>query len=274
MADGDVAPLPVAGEENGDVRVATGHTTVLVIDDDADARDFMRRFLSREGFDVITADGGAKGLEAARRHGPALITLDVLMPDMDGWSVLQALKGDPDLRAIPVIMLTIVDEKHKGIALGASEYMNKPVDRGRLRQVLDRLRRGDAEFHVLVIEDDAPTREVLRRLLLGENCRVSEAENGRVGLERLDAGAPDLILLDLMMPEMDGFEFLAAFRQLPGHEKIPVIVVTAADLSKEDHRRLNSGVVDVLLKTPDAEAELMAELGNLIRSHRFGAGGK
>ena len=171
-------------------------------------------------------------------------------------------------------MLTIVDEKNKGIALGASEYMTKPVDRGRLRQVLDRLRRGDAEFHVLVIEDDAPTREVLRRLLHGENCRVSEAENGRVGLERLDAGAPDLILLDLMMPEMDGFEFLAAFRQLPGHEKIPVIVVTAADLSTEDRRRLNSGVVDVLLKTPDAEAELMAELGNLIRSHRFAAGGR
>ena len=122
-----------------------------------------------------------------------------------------------------------------------------------------------------MIEDDGPTRDVLRRMLLGEDCRVSEAENGRVGLERLDAGAPDLILLDLMMPEMDGFEFLAAFRQLPGHEKIPVIVVTAADLSEEDHRRLRGGVVEVLLKTPDAEEELMAELGDLIRSHHVGA---
>jgi CheY-like chemotaxis protein len=104
---------------------------------------------------------------------------------------------------------------------------------------------------------------------VGEGCRVSEAQNGRIALERLGADAPDLILLDLMMPEMDGFAFLAAFRQLPGHEKIPVIVVTAADLSDEDRRRLNSGVVDVLLKDPDAEEELLMELGNLIRSYHF-----
>ncbi len=217
LSGAGVAPLPVAGEDDAEDPIALGNATVLVIDDDADARDFMRRFLSREGFDVISADSGAKGLAAARRHGPALITLDVLMPGMDGWSVLRELKADPDLRAIPMIMLTIIDEKHKGIALGASEYMNKPVDRIRLRQILDRLRHGASEFHVLVIEDDEPTRGVMRRLLLGEDCRVSEAENGRVGLERLAADAPDLILLDLMMPEMDGFEFLAAFHQLPGH---------------------------------------------------------
>ena len=148
----------------------------------------------------------------------------------------------------------------------ASEYMTKPVDRGRLRQVLDRLRDDKPDFHVLVIEDEALTRAVMRRMLQGEDCRVSEAANGRVGLERLEADAPDLILLDLMMPDMDGFEFLTAFRQLPEHEKIPVIVVTGANLSAEDRRRLNGGVVNVLLKTPDAEEELLAALGELIRS--------
>ena len=223
---------------------------------------------------MITANSGARGLEAARTHCPALITLDVLMPEMNGWRVLQELKADPVLCAIPVIMLTILDEKNKGIALGTSEYMNKPVDRGRLRQVLERLRQGNADFHVLVIEDDGPTRDILRHLLLGEGCRVSEAQNGRIGLERLDADAPDLILLDLMMPEMDGFAFLGAFRQLPGHENIPVIVVTAADLSDEDRRRLNSGAVDVLLKDPAAEEDLLMELGNLIRSYHFSARAK
>jgi CheY-like chemotaxis protein len=172
VADSGMAPLRVAAEAIGGGLIATGNATVLVIDDDADARDFMRRFLSREGFDVITANSGAKGLEAARVHRPALITLDVLMPGMDGWRVLQELKADPDLCAVPVIMLTILDEKNKGIALGASEYMNKPVDRVRMRHVLDRLRQGNADFHVLIIEDDAPTRDVLRHLLVAGGRRL------------------------------------------------------------------------------------------------------
>lgn len=279
------ATLPVIVEEPspaGDARAAIAEATsaakanlesnncVLVIDDDDDARDFMRRFLSREGFDVISATNGNEGLAAAAKHRPALITLDVLMPEKDGWSVLQELKDDPALCDIPVVMLTIVDEKHRGFSLGASDYLNKPVDRDRLRQVLERLRADKSDLHVLVVEDDAPTRDVMRRMLLGEGCRVSEAVNGREGLERYGEATPDLILLDLMMPEMDGFEFLAAFRKIDGHETVPVIVVTAADLTEEDHLKLNGGVVEVLLKSADAEQDLMVALGKLIRTYNVG----
>jgi CheY-like chemotaxis protein len=267
--DGE-APLPVAGEDGVESPDATGGATVLVIDDDADARDLMRRILSREGFDVITAESGAKGLAAARRYDPVLITLDVQMPDMDGWAVLHDLKADPELRAIPVAMLTIMDEQKKAFALGASEYLNKPVDRNDLRQLLDRLRVGNPDFQVLVVDDDASTRDRLCRMLRGEDCRVREAENGRVALTCLNGGVPDLILLDLLMPEMDGFEFIAALRQCPEYEDIPVIVITSADLSEADHRRLDGGVVKVLQKNLVAEAELIAQLRGLTHSFQTG----
>ena len=266
-ADVHAAIAEVATAAKADASI---NNCVLVIDDDEDARDFMRRFLSREGFDVISANNGNDGLAAAAKHRPALITLDVLMPEKDGWSVLQDLKNDPALCDIPVVMVTIVDEKHRGFSLGASDYLNKPVDRNRLRQVLERLKSDNGDLHVLVIEDDTPTRDVMRRMLLGEGCRVSEAVNGREGLERYGETVPDLILLDLMMPEMDGFEFLAAFRKIDGHEAVPVIVVTAADLTEEDHLKLNGGVVEVLLKSADAEQDLLAALGKLIRTYNVG----
>ena len=146
----------------------------------------MRRFLGREGFDVVTAENGAEALAAARAQRPSVITLDVLMPDMDGWSVLQELKADPELAGIPVIMVTIVDEKHKGIALGASDYLNKPIDRGRLAAILARHRSAAAATRrVLVVEDDAAARMMMRRLLIGEGWQVAEAGDGREALERM-----------------------------------------------------------------------------------------
>ncbi len=239
---------------------------ILVIDDDDNARDLMRRFLSREGFDVVTAIDGEDGLARAREYRPALITLDVLMPKLDGWSVLQELKADPVLADIPVVMLTIVDEKNRGYALGASDYLTKPFDRDKLRQALRHFNLGSGGgLEVLVVEDDEATRQVLRRYLLGEGCRVIEAENGRVGLDRLATARPGLILLDLMMPEMDGFEFLAELRQRKAFADIPVIVVTAADLSEADHARLNGGVEHILAKSAADGDQFLEELGSLVR---------
>ncbi|TSD87279.1 response regulator [Mycobacterium sp. KBS0706] len=238
---------------------------VLVVDDDATVRDLMRRFLGREGFDVVTAGNGAEALAAARMQRPSVITLDVLMPDMDGWSVLQELKSDPELAGIPVIMVTIVDEKHKGIALGASDYLNKPIDRARLAAILARYRSAVAATRrVLVVEDDAPTRLMMRRLLIGEGWKVAEAGDGREALARMGRERPDLILLDLMMPEMDGFEFLAACRKVPEFGGIPVIIVTAADLTAHDHRRLNGGVEHILQKAAFEQHELLAQIRLLV----------
>ena len=243
-----------------------GRTTgkILVIDDEQTVRDLMRRFLAREGFDVVTAHDGEEGLALARQLHPALITLDVLMPGLDGWSVLQALKADPELAEIPVVMLTIVDEKNKGYALGASEYVTKPIDRERLRALLARFCEPGAERRALVVEDDEDTRRWLHHALEREGWQVSEARNGREALECLGEAPVDVILLDLMMPEMDGFEFLAERRKSQTLFRIPVIVVTAADLTEDDRRRLNGGVLQVLQKSGLTRDQLLGELRELV----------
>jgi adenylate cyclase len=234
-----------------------------VIDDEQTVRDLMRRFLAREGFDVVTARDGREGLELARKLRPALITLDVLMPEFDGWSVLQALKADPELAQIPVLMLTILDEKHKGYALGAADYMTKPFDRDRLRALLAKYARAGAK-RILVVDDDAEHRRRLSRMLEGEGWQVTEAENGRVGLERFAESAPDLIILDLMMPEMDGFEFLSELRGSGALADVPVVVITAAELTDEDRERLNGGVERILQRSEFQPDDLLAEVRTLV----------
>jgi len=262
--DGDAHPLAAiaAGKRSG-VRRPTDR--VLVIDDDATVRDMMRRFLSREGFDVVTARDGREGLALAREIEPSVITLDVLMPGEDGWSVLRTLKSAPGLAEVPVIMVTILDERSQGIALGASGYLTKPIDRAKLAAALAGYKAQDPR--ALLVEDDADERRLMARMLRDEGWAVAEAENGRIGLERLEAAAPDLILLDLMMPEMDGFEFLARLRADPARDAIPVVIVTAADLSDEDRRRLDCGVVGILEKTACGREHLLERIRRLVAAH-------
>jgi adenylate cyclase len=233
---------------------------VLVIDDDPTVRELMRRHLERDGVEVITADGGIEGLRLVREHHPAIITLDVMMPDMDGWRVLRDLKADEALARIPVVMVTILDEKNKGYALGASDYLNKPVSREQLSDMVRRFLVRPAGAHVLVVEDDETTRTMMRRMLVSEGCLVSEAVNGKRALERISDERPDMILLDLMMPEMNGFEFLQKLRGDPEIADIPVIVVTAADLSEADRAELNGGVEEVLQKSELNREHLLNEV--------------
>lgn len=232
---------------------------MLVIDDDATVRDLMRRVLSREGFDVVTAADGNEGLALAREIKPSVITLDVMMHDMDGWGVLQAIRADPALADIPVVMLTVLDEKQRGFALGASAYLTKPVDRARLAAALQPFKSKGANQRALVVEDDDDTRELMRRLLVGEGWIVGTARNGRDALALLTAEPPHLILLDLLMPEMDGFEFLAELRATPEFRAIPVVIVTAADLTDEQRRRLQGGVEQILQKAAYGQDELLVE---------------
>ncbi|MCW5554050.1 MAG: response regulator [Verrucomicrobiae bacterium] len=233
-------------------------TTVLVIDDDPAVHDLMQRSLAKDGFRVEVAADGQTGLALAKQLKPAVITLDVMMPHLDGWSVLSALKADPATAEIPVIMLTIVDDKQMGFALGAADYFTKPIDFSRLHQVLEKYRKPNDRQTVLIVEDHAETREMLRRVLEKEAWSVLEAQNGKVALEKLNGTAPALILLDLMMPEKDGFEFMEALRQRGNSPRVPVIVITAKDLTEEDRRRLNGGVERIIQKGAASQEQLLA----------------
>jgi signal transduction histidine kinase/CheY-like chemotaxis protein len=251
-ADGDDGPL------------------VLVIDDDPAVRDLLTRFLTRERFRVITAADGEAGLREARAQRPDAITLDVMMPGMDGWSVLGALKADPEVADIPVVMLTIADDRNLGYTLGASDYLTKPVDRDRLLTLLRRFQANGATRRVLVVDDDAGTRALMRGILERDGWTVAEAENGRVALEMTSRERPSLVLLDLRMPVMDGFEFVAELRRRPEAGRIPIVVMTARDVSDEDRRRLNGGVERVLQKASVSREELLAVLRDILRATRKG----
>ncbi len=254
------ATMPETAREEGPAPdhgpVPLDHAGVLVIDDDAAQRDLMLRFLERQGFTAMAAADGASGLEMARAHLPRAILLDVMMPKMDGWSVLTALKADPKLAAIPVVMVTFVDERTLSATLGAVDLVNKPVDWDRLKTVLDRLR--EAEGEVLVVDDDPGVRERLRTVLERAGYTVGEAGNGADALRRVMHGPPRAILLDLTMPVMDGFAFLHALRERPGCADIPVIVFSARDISAADREQLRDA--DRIMSKTASLKDLTGEL--------------
>ena len=241
---------------------------VLVVDDEKATRELISRGLEKEGFRLLLAGSGEEGLRLARENKPDVISLDVLMPGMDGWSVLRALKADPLTAPIPVVMVSMLHDRDIGHALGASDYLTKPFDRQKLVAALRRFRRDGSLRPVLVVEDDLPTREVIRRALERDGWSVSEADNGRRGLLSVARQVPDLIVLDLMMPEMDGFEFVAELRKSESGRRIPVVVVTAKELTEEDRRRLNGQVRRVLHKGSFSREELSSELRRALESGR------
>jgi signal transduction histidine kinase/CheY-like chemotaxis protein/ligand-binding sensor domain-containing protein len=237
---------------------------VLVIDDDPAVRELMQRSLGKDGFRVEAAADGRAGLEMAKSLKPAVIILDVMMPSLDGWAVLSTLKVDPALADIPVVMLTIVDDKSMGFALGAADYFTKPIDWQRLGAVLQKYRKPATSPTVLIVEDDERTREMLRRTLQKEGWEIREAANGRLGVEQLSVGAPGLILLDLMMPELDGFGFMQELRRRPDCARVPVIVITAKDLTDDDRHRLSGDVARVLGKDATSREQLIAEVRQIL----------
>jgi adenylate cyclase len=244
---------------------------IVVADDDPTVREVVRRYLEREGYSVATAEGGREGLRLVRELRPAAMTLDVLMPDLDGWTVLAAIKGDPTLADIPVILLTILDEQNRGYSLGAADYLTKPVDRDKLARVLRRIC-GSVGGRLLVVDDDDIGRNRMRTELQQDGWDVAEAENGRIALACLGEVRPDAIILDLMMPEMDGFEFLEQIHHRPEWCDIPVVVVTSKDLTAEDRSRLNIGVERIIQKTDRDETlrELRGALDRVVELRRNG----
>ena len=235
---------------------------ILAVDDDPAVLDLLSRNLNREGYSVRTATNGRDALTLAKELKPRLITLDVMMPSMDGWSVLTALKADPVTRDIPVVMVSIIDDRQLGFALGAADYLTKPVDRARLADILSRQVPHDTRRLALVVDDLRDNRAVLRATLEREGWEVAEAEDGRAALDAFATQKPALVLLDLMMPVMDGFEFLRALRAREDGRDVPVVVVTAKELTSDERDYLRACVENVVQKGPLAHDALIAEIRN------------
>ncbi len=264
----DHGAAPAAAESSAPLTTAAdGRATVLVVDDDSSMRNLLSKTLEKEGYRVIAAGDGVQALALARRHRPQAITLDVLMPHMDGWGALRELKADAGLRDIPVIMVTVLNERGMAIPLGAADFVTKPVDRARLTAILREHCASPSNASILVVEDDLPTREALCHSLTSMGYEAHATVNGRDGLNWLaNNPVPNLILLDLMMPEMDGFEFLRELRARPAFANVPVIVVTAKDLTREDARILSGQTDGVVTKDQTYLTELAAVVrGRLAR---------
>jgi len=261
-------PAPQELSQPSFSQAPNGMRPVLVVDDDAQARELIRRSLEREGIPTVEAQNGRAALSLARELKPAAITLDVIMPDMDGWTTLSTLKADPALRHIPVIMTTVSDDRALGYALGASHYITKPIDRERLAAILSHYRCLRPPCPVLVVEDDSASRDLLKSILERENWSVVTASNGALALQRLEEQHFELILLDLLMPEMDGFEFTRILREKEEWRSIPIIVVTAKDMTDEDRRRLNGDIQGVLAKSGLSREELINEIQTLAGANK------
>lgn len=270
VIDSPLPPLPTAAPVRS-LLPPSKQPTVLMIDDDAAVHDLMTRYLSNSGFRLEVTSDGSEGIKRARALKPDVIILDVLLPHMNGWDVLAILKADPVLADVPVILMTIVDEQNRGFTLGASDYLTKPIDYKRLLALLQKYRAVSAESdrpgRVLVVEDDEATRQMFQRILEREGWQVVTADNGRVGLEQVQTASPDLVLLDLMMPEMDGFQFLDALRKQGKPLDVPVVVITAMDLTPAERAQLNGYVEQILQKGAYSREELLTEVHHLVLNY-------
>ncbi len=253
--------IQTAGETVSEGIVAS----VLVIDDEENNRDLMMRSLNKAGFIVKTARNGKQGLELARSWRPSVITLDVMMPGMDGWAVLSTLKADPELQSIPVVMMTMLNDEQMGFSLGASEFLTKPVDAKLLAKVIGRYHENACPY-ALVVEDDTSGRELLCRHMEKDGWTCRNAANGTVALDVIAKhGRPSIILLDLIMPVMNGIQFVEELRKRPEHGDIPIVVITGKEISPEDRAVLNGDVLEILRKGDHASGELLKEVQGLIR---------
>ncbi len=260
-------PSALAAQATPIPHIPLGEHPILIIDDDPQARELIQRTLQADGYSVALAASGEEGLELARQLQPSLVTLDIMMPGMDGWTTLRQFKADPALEHIPVVMISIVGDKEMGYTLGALQSLTKPVDREQLLQLVQQYAGSQGGGRALVVEDHEPVRSLMRRALEEAGWNVAEAENGALALQRVHEHKPDLILLDLMMPVMDGFEFVLQLRKQEQYWDIPIVVVTSKDLIDEDRERLVGGVEMIIDKGAYTQDELLDQLRSYVAQH-------
>jgi signal transduction histidine kinase/CheY-like chemotaxis protein len=267
-AETSAAPLPRAVDDATD-----GRPDVLVIEDDPSAIRLRRAYLEPAGYGLRVAASGETGLAAARARRPAAIVLDVLLPGVDGWEVLRRLKADVDLASIPVIIVTVVDERELGLALGAVDYIVKPIRRDALLASLARHVRGGTNERprVLAVDDDPAALEVLRAALEPEGFDVQTTTNASDAFELLTSRAFDLVVSDVVMPEMDGFELARRLKADERTAAIPILLCTAHDLSASDKERLNGQIIGIASKGTAAREGLLRWLEPYLLVSRSGA---
>ena len=242
-----------------DISPIKEHGVVLIVDDDHEIRKLLSEHLEKLGYRPITAASGKEALSIIHKVQPDAITLDVMMPEMDGWELLSQIKADAALMHIPVIMVSIIEDKSKGYALGATDYIVKPVRREQLAAILNKYKT-NSQSQILLIEDDPITCNMMTQLLKKIDCQVIIAENGKIALTQLEKHKPHVILLDLMMPEMDGFEFAHTVRQHPEWHHIPIVILTAKDLTPEEHLKLSNYSQAIYQKGNYQQTDLLAQI--------------
>jgi len=239
--------------------------TVLVIDGDSTLRRQMASYLTRAGYRVIASASGVEGLRLARTHKPDVVTLDVVLPDVDGWNLLMDFKRDIELRDIPVVLVTVADDRTRGLAVGAADFLPKPIRRDSLVAVMRRVKPARDGGPILIVEDDEATRDVTSRMLTSEGWNVESVENGRLALEWLEENeAPVLMLLDLMMPEVDGFHVITELQSREDWSQIPVVVFTAMDVPPARMSFLEHHVETVVRKGGYGQERMLDEVRDLI----------
>jgi hypothetical protein len=252
------APASPEAVVEGKVAVPVkGGSLILVIDDDPAMSDLLGRTLIKDGYRVHFARTGEEGLDLAKRLRPDAITLDIMMPGMDGWSVLSALKSDPSTAAIPIVMISIVEDKKMGFSLGVCDYLTKPIDRERLLEVLSRYAGKKSSRFALLVDDQPDNRDLLRRMMEADGWRILEATDGLQALEAARRQRPDIILLDLMMPVMDGFEFIDHLQRDEALSAVPVLVITAKDITPQDRARLGGHIHNIISRGAYTEQDLL-----------------
>jgi CheY-like chemotaxis protein len=243
-----------------------GKKVLLAIDDDPNVLILLRENLEEEGYYVVGALSGEEGIRKAREIQPFAITLDILMPHKDGWEVLNELKADPATRDIPIIVLSIVDNRELGFSLGASDYLVKPVEKEPILTALRRVIHAPTN-RVLVVDDEPPAVDLITQLLQEEGYQIEGVYSGREALRALKAEVPDIILLDLLMPEMDGFEVIQRIKENEHWKGIPIIVVTAKDLTDADWEFLRQRVDTIIRKAGLASETLVGEVQRVLRQY-------
>jgi signal transduction histidine kinase/CheY-like chemotaxis protein len=241
---------------------------VLVVEDDAHAYELISTALASAGYLSVRARHGEEALRLARESRPIAITLDLVLPGVDGWEVLKTLKNDAVTRDIPVVIISRVDERDLGVALGADDYFVKPVDRDRL---LDRVRQlttsDQSSIRLLLIDDDTTVHELLDEELTRLGYTIESAFTGETGFAAAKENTPDVIILDLMMPGMSGFEVAGLLKDHPSTARIPILVLTSKEISADDRRELQSKVAACVQKGKSARDQLVAEIRRLRRAN-------